>query len=240
MIIFPAIDIKDGRCVRLYQGDYSTATQVADSVPDTAKAFAKAGARWVHMVDLDGAKAGKPVNTELFLRIASETGLRVQLGGGIRDLDTVRMYLENGVSRVILGSAAISNPDFVREAVTAFGEKIAVGIDARDGMAAAQGWTETSAVHYLRLAKEMEKIGVKHLIFTDIARDGTLTGPETEQLTKLQETVSCNIIASGGIRDIEDIRVLSKMNLYGAICGKSLYSGSLELAQAIREGARLL
>jgi phosphoribosylformimino-5-aminoimidazole carboxamide ribotide isomerase len=234
LIILPAIDIKDGECVRLFQGDYATAHKVADSALDTAKAFETAGAEWLHTVDLNGAKAAKPVNASLLFDLAKNTGLKVEVGGGIRDLQTVDFYLENGIARAILGTAALSQPDLVVSAVKKYGERIAVGIDARDGKVAQNGWTQTSSVDYLDFAKSMEQIGVKYFIFTDISRDGALTGPNLEMLDRLNRAVSCNIIASGGVGSIKDISDLLSLNLYGVICGKSLYSGNLDLAAAVR------
>ena len=233
MIIFPAIDLKGGACVRLIQGDYATAHQVAEDAVETAKAFYDAGARWIHMVDLDGAKAKKPVNTQPVLDVLQNSGLKVELGGGIRSMETVDFYLEAGISRVILGSAALQNPDFVRCAVEKYGEKIAVGIDARDGKVAAEGWTASSSVDYLELAKAMEQVGVKYIIFTDISRDGTLSGPNLNMLETLNRAVSCDITASGGVSGLHDILDLRALGLYGAICGKALYTGDLELRAAI-------
>nr|WP_317412387.1 1-(5-phosphoribosyl)-5-[(5-phosphoribosylamino)methylideneamino]imidazole-4-carboxamide isomerase [uncultured Solibaculum sp.] len=235
MIILPAIDIRGGQCVRLYKGDFSTAHKVADDPMETANRFHKAGAKWLHMVDLDGAKEGSPKNRDLFLQIAEQSGMKVELGGGIRDMETVEFYLNHGISRVILGSAAIRDPHFVKKAAKKWGKHIAVGIDARNEMVAAQGWLQTSDVHYIDLARQMEQAGVQCIIFTDISRDGTLSGPNLEQLGALNEAVSCDIIASGGIRDLDDIRQLKAMNLYGAICGKSLYEGTLHLSKAVKE-----
>ena len=233
MIILPAIDIKDGKCVRLVKGDYATAHQVAESPYDTAAAFRAAGAAWIHMVDLDGAKEGKPVNTEIFERVAKESGLKVEVGGGIRHMKTIEQFLEKGISRVILGSVAVKNPDLVKEAVKEFGEKIAVGIDAKNGMVATEGWLEKSDVTYTDLALAMEDAGVRTIIYTDISRDGTLTGVNTEQLGNLNRTVSCNIIASGGVSSIVDIENCIDLNLYGCICGKAVYTGDLNLMEAI-------
>lgn len=233
MIILPAIDIKDGKCVRLVKGDYATAHQVAESPYDTAAAFRAAGAAWIHMVDLDGAKEGKPVNTEIFERVAKESGLKVEVGGGIRHMKTIEQFLEKGISRVILGSVAVKNPDLVKEAVKEFGEKIAVGIDAKNGMVATEGWLEKSDVTYTDLALAMEDAGVRTIIYTDISRDGTLTGVNTEQLGNLSRTVSCNIIASGGVSSIVDIENCIDLNLYGCICGKAVYTGALNLMEAI-------
>ena len=233
MIILPAIDIKDGRCVRLYKGDFSTVHQVADSPLETARSFRAAGAEWIHMVDLDGAKTGARTNAPIFLEVAEKSGLKVELGGGIRTMETLEYYFSHGISRCILGSAALKNPAFVKEAVSLCGDRIAVGIDAVNGMAAAEGWLEVSEVSYLELAKRMEDIGVQTLVFTDISKDGTLEGPNYSQLRALQNAVSCRVIASGGIRDLSHIRALTGQGLYGAICGKSLYTGTLPLAGAI-------
>jgi phosphoribosylformimino-5-aminoimidazole carboxamide ribotide isomerase len=236
MIILPAIDIKDGNCVRLVKGEFGTAHKVAESPFETAWAFNSAGAAWMHMVDLDGAKTGERANRDLILRVVQSCGLKVEVGGGIRDIDCVRDYLNGGASRVILGSAALENKAFVKQAVTEYGEQIAVGIDARDGKVATRGWLDTSDVSFIDFAKEIEQIGVKYMIFTDISCDGTLEGPNFEQLEAIQNAVSCNIIASGGIRDIGHIRRLSEMGLYGAICGKSIYSGTLNLNEAVLSG----
>ena len=233
MIVLPAIDIKDKTCVRLLKGDYGTAQKVAEDPFETARKFAREGAKWVHMVDLNGAKDAYPVNRDIFLRIAKETGMNTELGGGIRDMKTIESYLEEGISRIILGSAAVKNPGLVAEAVKEFGDKIAVGIDARDGMVATEGWMETSSVCYLELAMAMEQTGVKTLIYTDISRDGTLTGVNLDHLEQLNSSVSCRVIASGGVRSMEDIEACTGMGLYGCICGKAIYSGALDLTEAI-------
>lgn len=233
MVILPAIDIKDGECVRLVKGDYATAHKVAEDAVKTAHAFHTAGAKWIHMVDLDGAKDAEPVNSDVFFRVMKDSGLKVELGGGIRTIKTVEYYLEYGISRVILGSAALSRPTFVTEAVNKYGERIAVGIDALNGNVAAEGWTKTSSVNYLEFAKKMEQTGVKYIIFTDISRDGTLTGPNLDMLDQLNRAVSCNIIASGGVSNLKDIANLLDLNLYGAICGKAVYTGDLDLKSAV-------
>ncbi len=233
MIILPAIDIKDGNCVRLVRGDYGTAHKVAEDYMKTAQGFAEAGAEWIHMVDLDGAKDAKPVNTEIFLDVAKHTSLKVEVGGGIRNLDTAEMYLSGGVSRVILGSVALKNPELVESAVKEYHEKIAVGIDAKNGFVAVEGWMDASTVDYISLAKEMQKIGVQTIIFTDISKDGTLSGVNQEQLKTLHDAVACQIIASGGVHTMEDIKACAEMGLYGTICGKSLYQGTLNLKEAI-------
>ncbi len=233
MIIFPAIDILDGTCVRLVKGDYDTAHKVAENPLGTAMGFEKAGATYLHMVDLDGAKYGKRINTHIFEEIAKTTNLSLQVGGGIRDLKTCEKYLESGVSRVILGSIAVKNPKLVAEAVKEFGDKIIVGIDALNEMVMAEGWLENSNVNYIDLAKAMEDVGVKNIVFTDISKDGTLQGPNLAGLDAINKAVSCNIIASGGISNIDDIKNLANLNMYGTICGKSLYKGTLDLAEAI-------
>lgn len=233
MVILPAIDIKDGNCVRLFKGDYGTVQKVAESYMDTARSFEAAGSQWIHMVDLDGAKDATQQNKEIFLDVAKNTGLKVEVGGGIRTLDTVEMYLSGGISRVIIGSAAVKNPQLVKDAVKEYGDRIAVGIDAKNGYVATEGWLETSDVYFTELAKAMSDIGVKYMIFTDISKDGTLSGVNAQQLKEINECCPANIIASGGVHTIEDIRICKEMGLYGTICGKSIYSGSLDLREAV-------
>lgn len=233
MFVLPAIDIKDGTCVRLYKGDYATAHKVAESAVETAKKFEEDGALWLHMVDLDGAKDGKRVNSELILQVRKSCGLHIEVGGGIRDMEAVDFYLQNGIDRVILGSAAIKDPDFVKAAVKKYPSQIAVSIDARDGMVSADGWTDTSEVDYLELAKRMEDIGVQYLIFTDISKDGMLSGPNLPMLDELKSAVKCNIIASGGVANLMDIINLTALNIYGAISGKAVYTGDLDLKKAL-------
>lgn len=233
MIIFPAIDIIGGKPVRLYKGDFSTAQQVADDALETAQQFVQAGAQWIHMVDLDGSLEKKPVNAKTFTDVASKTSLKVEIGGGIRTMQDIDFYVNNGISRIILGSVALKNPELVKEAVKEFGNIIAVGIDAKNGFAATEGWTESSDVYFTELAKRMEDVGVKTIIYTDISKDGTLSGPNIEQLIEINKTVSCDITASGGITDINDIIALKNENLYGAICGKSIYNGTLKLSEAV-------
>lgn len=236
MIILPAIDIKDGNCVRLVKGDFATVHRVAEDPLEAAMTFRAAGAVWAHMVDLDGALQGARVNAAVFTEIAAQTDLKVELGGGIRDMQTVEYYLTRGVQRVILGSAALTNPQLVDEAVRNFGDRIAVGIDAKNRMVATHGWLDASEVDFIELAKRMEDKGVKYIIFTDISRDGTLSGPSVELLLELKGAVGCKLIASGGIGRLSDIDLLTKAGLYGAICGKALYSGALSLSQAIMAG----
>ncbi len=233
MIILPAIDIKDGKCVRLRKGEFDTAEQVAASPYDTADSFRQAGAAWIHMVDLDGAKDAKPMNSEIFCKVAAQSGLKVELGGGIRRMDTIEYYLQQGIARIILGSVAVKNPALVKEAVQHFGGQIAVGIDAKQGMVATEGWLDTSNVNYIEMAKMMEAVGVQTIIYTDISKDGMLSGVNGEQLDAVNQAVSCNIIASGGVKSIADIELCKQLGLYGVICGKSIYSGSLDLAEAV-------
>lgn len=236
MLIFPAIDIKGGQCVRLYQGEFSTAQRVAADYMQTALSFRAAGCQWIHMVDLDGSLEGRRINQEIFVDVARSSGLRVELGGGIRTMGDAAYYLERGVERVIFGSAAVRDPGLVAQAVKEFGAAhVAVGIDAKQGFAATQGWTQGSGVHYLELAKRMEALGAAYIIYTDIGRDGMLSGPNLEQLAALQGAVGCEITASGGVTDLGDIRALRELGLYGAICGRSVYAGTLDLREAVAE-----
>lgn len=239
MIILPAIDLKDGKCVRLFQGDYATAEQVAEDPVKTAQSFEEQGARWVHLVDLDGAKARRPVNDSTVFSIRDNVSMNIEVGGGIRDMDTVEYYLSHGINRIILGSAALHSPEFVREAVKKYGKKIAVGIDALKGKVAAEGWTAQSEVDYLEMAKRMEDIGVRYLIVTDIYKDGTMNGPNLVMLDKVNRAVSCNIIASGGVSNLKDIVDLNALGVYGAIAGKSIYTKALDLTAAITASQRL-
>jgi phosphoribosylformimino-5-aminoimidazole carboxamide ribotide isomerase len=234
MIILPAIDIKDGKCVRLYKGDFNTVEKVAESPLETALSFQKNGAQYLHMVDLDGAKDGNLANKEVFLEVAKETSLKIELGGGIRDEQSASFYLENGIERVILGSAAVKNPQLVKDLVKEYCDRIVVGIDAMHGMVKTEGWLDTSEVNYIDLAKEMESIGVQYIVYTDISKDGTLTGPNLQELKAINDQVNVNIIASGGISNIKDIKALKKIGVHGAICGKSLYKNTLSLAEALQ------
>ena len=235
MILLPAIDMKDGRCVRLKKGDFATVHQVANSALETARVFARAGAEWVHMVDLDGARDGVRKNWEP-VRAVAALGLKVELGGGIRSLADLEAVFDLGVSRAVIGSAAVSDPDFVRAAVERYGDRIAVGIDARDGRVRTAGWEHDSGLDYLDFAKSMDAMGVKTIIFTDIDTDGTLTGPAFGRLEELKGAVSCRLIASGGVSSNEDIRKLAALGLHGAIVGKAYYAGRVDLAQAMRDG----
>ncbi len=233
MIILPAIDIYEGQCVRLTQGVFESSERVADSWLETALSFEEAGAEWIHMVDLDGALKGKRVNSSIFTSVAEKTGLKVEVGGGIRTMEDVSYYLDRGISRVILGSIAIDNPALVETAVKEYGNRIAVGIDAKNGLVKTSGWIAESGAGYVETARRMEAMGVETIIYTDISRDGALSGPNLEHLQCLKNSVSSKIIASGGIRNAEDIKALCRIGMHGAICGKSIYQGSLNLQEAI-------
>lgn len=234
MFILPAIDIKDGKCVRLYQGSFDTVHQVAEDPLETAQGFEAMGATWLHMVDLDGAVKGKAIHSDLFKKIAKSTGLKIQVGGGIRSLDQVDEYLEHGISRIILGSQALKEPEMVAEAVRLYGDAIAVGIDAKDGMAYGEGWLEKSPDSARDLAKRMTSIGVSTVIYTDIAQDGTLLGPALDAYARMKDELpDTQIIASGGVRNTDDIKALKELGLYGVIVGKAIYAGTLKLPDAI-------
>ena len=236
MLIFPAIDLKDGRAVRLRRGDFSTVHQVADDPLETARTFYAAGARYLHMVDLDGAREGVRKNSAI-VKAAASAGLRIELGGGIRSAADLEAVFALGVWRAVIGSAAVSRPDFVREALAAWGpERIAVGVDAKDGLVRTAGWEENAGVDYLAFARQMEDLGVRHIIFTDIDTDGVLAGPAFDRLEALQKTVSCAITASGGVSSNADLRALRDQGLYAAIVGKAWYAGAVDLAQAVEEG----
>lgn len=235
MIILPAIDMKDGACVRLRKGEFSTVHRVANSAAETAKAFAAAGAKWIHMVDLDGARDGVRTNFPFIYEVIQNSGLNVELGGGIKSELDVITVAEAGVKRFVIGSAAVTKPEVVEYAIQKYGNKVAVGIDCMDGKVRTAGWEENSGLDYIDFARKMESIGVKTIIFTDIAADGMLSGPNFEQLAKLQNAVKCNIVASGGVTTLDDIKKLRDMGLYGAIIGKAYYAGTIDLVEAIRE-----
>ena len=233
MIILPAIDIIDRKPVRLYQGDYAQKEIVGSSVMELAKNFEQSGAEYIHLVDLDGAKEGKRVNHEIILETAHALDVPVEVGGGIRTMAQIESYLENGIDRVILGTSAMEDPQLLQDALRRYGERIAVGIDCRDGLVYGRGWLEASELHYITFAKQLEEMGVQTVIVTDISKDGTLSGPNTDMLAALKEQSGMRIIASGGIRSIEDIAALKQLGLYGAITGKAMYHGTLDLNTAI-------
>lgn len=236
MIIFPAIDIRGGKCVRLTEGRFDKETVFADCPADMAKKWASAGAAYLHLVDLDGALAGKPVNTAAVKEILRAAQIPAQLGGGIRTIEGVREALALGVSRVILGSAAVRDPELVRLACTEFGDKIVVGIDARDGIVAVDGWGVSGDVGAEELAKEMAAAGVKRIIYTDISRDGTLSGVNIAATAKLAGAAGIPVIASGGVSSLEDIRAVKRAeggNVEGVIVGKAIYTGAVDLKEAL-------
>lgn len=233
MIILPAIDILDKKPVRLYQGDYQKQECVGESILEIAKTFEKEGAQYLHMVDLNGAKEGKKVNQEIIVEVAEHISIPVEVGGGIRTMEDVDFYLSNGIDRVILGTAAIEDSALLKKAITKYGKHIAVGIDCKDGYAYGRGWLAGSEKEYVSFAEELSAMGVETIIVTDISRDGTMSGPNTEMLARLREHVSMNIIASGGIKDISHIKELNQLGIYGAITGKAMYAKTLSLREAI-------
>jgi phosphoribosylformimino-5-aminoimidazole carboxamide ribotide isomerase len=237
MILFPAIDLKDGLCVRLEQGDMKRATVFHRDPAEQALAFERAGFEYLHIVDLDGAFAGKPVNGHAVERILEATNIPVQLGGGIRDLATVEAWLEKGVNRVIIGTAAVRDPALVTKAAELDPARVAVGLDARDGKVAVQGWAETSELSALEIARRFEDAGVAAIIYTDIARDGMLKGLNLDATLALADAVSIPVIASGGFASIEDVKAMLEpraRKLEGAIAGRALYDGRLDAAEALR------
>ena len=233
MIIFPAIDLYDGKAVRLYKGDYKNMTVYSDDPLSVARDFEEAGATHVHMVDLEGAKDGTTPNLDIVARVARETALFVEIGGGIRSMETVKKYVSAGVRRVILGTAAVNDPDFLRAAVAEYGELISVGADVKDGYIAIKGWLEQSNVTLDEFVSQMQSIGVRHMICTDISRDGAMRGTNLELYRQLSAKYSMDITASGGVSTLEDIRALRKMELYGAIIGKAYYTGDIKLGEAL-------
>lgn len=233
MIIIPAIDIIGGKAVRLYQGDYRKKEVVGNDILDIAKGFEKNGAKYIHLVDLDGAKKGKLINKKIILNLAKELTIPIEVGGGIRNYKEVEELINNGVSRVIIGTAALEHEEIVSGVVRDFGDKIAVGVDCKRGYICTKGWLEESNVHYIEFCKRMEGVGVKNIILTDISKDGTLEGTNISMVKQLKEYVSVNIIASGGVRDYYDIRKLNDLDIYGVIIGKALYSGNIDLKKAI-------
>ena len=235
MLIFPAIDLKDGNVVRLHKGDFATVHSVAEDPVAVARDFYEAGCRYLHVVDLDGAKDGTRKNSHI-VRQLTQSGLKVELGGGIRSMTDIETVFDLGVWRVVIGSAAVSDPELVKSAVKRFGgDRVAVGVDTKQGRVKTAGWVEDSGLDYLEFSTSMESLGVTNLIFTDIDTDGMLSGPSYERLAQLQKTVRCRITASGGVAVNEDIRRLANMELYGAIIGKAYYAGTLNLAQAVRD-----
>ena len=233
MNIFPAIDLYAGKAVRLFKGDYAQMTVYSNEPLEVAKKFEASGAKFLHLVDLQGAKDGKPGNLDTIRKIVENTGLFTEVGGGIRNIETAKAYIESGVDRIILGTAAVKDEEFLKEALSLFGDKVAVGVDLKDGYVAIKGWTEKSELTADAFLSKMEALGVKTVICTDISRDGAMQGSNNELYKELSEKYSIDLIASGGVSTIEDIKALTSMNLYGAIIGKAYYIGAIDLKEAI-------
>lgn len=236
MVIFPAIDIRGGKCVRLFKGNFAQETVFSDRPEEMAAKWEAQGGKFLHLVDLDGARAGKSVNLEVIKKIVDTVSIPVELGGGIRTMENIDEVLSLGVQRVILGSVAVSNPALVKEACQKYGDRVVVGIDAKDGIVAVDGWGVSGDVEVTVLAKEMAKAGVKTIIYTDISRDGTLSGVNVEATARLARESGAKVVASGGVKSLEDIRALlpyEKDGIEGVIVGKSIYTGSLDLQEAV-------
>ncbi|MDF2947189.1 MAG: 1-(5-phosphoribosyl)-5-((5-phosphoribosylamino)methylideneamino) imidazole-4-carboxamide isomerase [Bacillales bacterium] len=234
MNLYPAIDIKNGNCVRLEQGDFDKVTKYSDSPVEMAKQFEAAGASKLHIVDLDGARSGENSNLEIIKEIVNNTSLFIEVGGGVRTIERVKALIECGINRVIIGTAAIENPQLVKDAVASFGDKIAVGVDARDGYVAIHGWEKVTETDSLTFCKQLEDVGVTTVIYTDIARDGMLTGPNLKVYEVLLKNTGLNIIASGGIGSIQDLVDLNKLGVEGAITGKAIYEGKFTVEEALQ------
>ena len=235
MKIFPAIDLYEGKAVRLFKGNYEQMTVYSNNPVEIARDFKAAGAEYIHMVDLQGARDGTTPNLDIVASVARETGLFVEIGGGIRSLETVEKYLSAGVGRVILGTAAVEDEAFLDEAISRFGDRIAVGADVKDGYIAIKGWLQTSAYNLDDFMSKMQTKGVKTVICTDISKDGAMSGTNREMYKMLSEKYKIDIVASGGVSSLDDVRALREMALYGAIIGKAYYTGAIDLKEAIRE-----
>lgn len=234
MNIFPAIDLIDGCVVRLFKGDYAQKTVYSSSPVDVAKSFVEAGAEYIHIVDLDGARDGSNANIETVRQIVRESGLKAEIGGGIRTKEAIEKYLELGVMRVILGTAAVTDEEFLLSSVKEYGDKVAVGVDIKDGFVAIKGWTETSKLGCFEFCEKLRSIGVKTVICTDISKDGVMSGTNIELYKQLRERFTMDIVASGGVSRIENVKTLAAMDMYGAILGKALYTGAVDLSEAIK------
>ena len=233
MYLFPAIDLYEGKAVRLYKGDYNQLTVYNEDPTAVAKDFAAAGAKYIHIVDLEGAKSGQTPNLDTVVRIKQQSGLFCEIGGGVRNMAVVKAYMDAGMDRVILGTAAVENPDFVREAVAAYGEKIAVGVDLKDGYVAVKGWTEKSTLDATTFCRQMQDMGVMTIIVTDISKDGAMQGTNHDLYRQLQaDFPALQIVASGGVSSMDDVTRLADTGLYGAIIGKAYYVGAIDLKQA--------
>ena len=233
MLIFPAIDLYDGKAVRLYKGDYAQMTVYSENPPEIAEAFCQQGAGCLHLVDLEGAKTGETPNIETIRRIRASASLFTEVGGGVRSMTVIERYLEAGIDRVILGTAAVTDPAFLREAVGTYKEKIAVGVDINDGKVAIRGWLEKSEQDAFDFCAQLEEIGVQTIICTDISRDGAMQGTNRALYGELSKTFRLNIVASGGVSSIDDIKALRALELYGAIIGKAYYTGAIDLRKAL-------
>ncbi|MBR3988125.1 MAG: 1-(5-phosphoribosyl)-5-[Clostridia bacterium] len=233
MYLFPAIDLIGGQAVRLVKGDYSKKTVYSNSPTEVAKSFYEAGAEYLHVVDLDGAKSGNTDNISVIADIIKESGLKVEVGGGIRSEEVIKKYIDAGVYRVILGTVAVTDPDFCREMTIKYGDKIAVGVDIKDGYVAIKGWTETAEKTCFEFCKELEDMGVKTVICTDISKDGLLSGTNLELYKELQGKFHIDFTASGGVSTLDDVKALMEIGVYGAILGKALYTGNIDLKEAI-------
>ena len=233
MKLFPAIDLYDGKAVRLFKGDYSQMTVYSENPIEIARDFEQKGAKYIHLVDLQGAKDGTTPNIDIVKQIANETSLFTEIGGGIRSMETVKKYLDSGVDRVILGTAAVTNPDFLKTAVETYGEKIAVGVDVKDGLVAIKGWVEKSEYSCFEFCEKMQNLGVKTIICTDISKDGAMQGTNRLLYKELSQKFSLDITASGGVSSIDDIKALRELDLYGAIIGKAYYVGAIDLEEAL-------
>ena len=233
MILFPAIDLYGGKAVRLYKGDYDNMTVYSDNPIEIARDFERCGCTHIHMVDLEGARDGTTPNLAIVEQVARQTGLFVEIGGGIRSMDTAKRYLDAGVSRVILGTAAVNDPVFLREAVAAYGSAVAVGADVKDGCIAIKGWLETSKLTLEEFLRDMQSLGIRNVICTDISRDGAMRGTNLELYRALSKAFRMEITASGGVSTLEDVKALRAMDLYGAIIGKAYYTGAIDLKEAL-------
>ena len=238
MLIFPAIDLFDGKAVRLFKGDYAQMTVYNENPVAVARDFSAAGATCLHLVDLEGAKNGTTPNLETVRKIINETSLFTEIGGGIRNMDTVRAYLEVGVDRVILGTAAVTDEAFLREAVATYGERVAVGVDIKDGRVAIKGWTEKSELDAFDFCRRLEELGVSTVICTDISKDGAMQGTNRALYRDLSKAFKLQIVASGGVSTIEDVSHLASLGLYGAIIGKAYYTGAIKLSEAIEVASK--
>lgn len=236
MIIYPAVDVRDGKCVRLTQGEFNKETVYADNPVEMALRWAELGAEYLHVVDLDGARTGKGQNLDVISEMAAKIGIPVQLGGGIRTIEMIESVLGKGIKRVILGTSAVKDPELVKCAIKNFEDNVVIGIDAKDGMVAIEGWEKTSEFKAVDFAKKMESLGAKTIIYTDIARDGMLNGPNLKAMEEMVKAVNIDVIASGGVGKIEDIKNLKQVGVSGAIVGRALYTGDVDLRQAIEIG----